>query len=194
MDNYIVLEILPSKTIEPRKFIRYCFGINKLLPQEILEEETNFGYCSKCVMLLSKILGLRKKTIREWGYNPNFEGMPQHARITCTYAQIGLSKEALDRIVCSDSKAPTVTATQFIEEILLKGLSPSERLKVISSTKFRGQCFALLSKTLKVSKSTIYEWGRDIELKSMPKHYEHTLAYALEAYKKRQTIAKRNAA
>ncbi|MEM7552514.1 MAG: hypothetical protein AAF378_00155 [Cyanobacteria bacterium P01_A01_bin.84] len=189
MSNHKIIGILPSENVEPRQFLRYCFDIDQFLLEEILEEETSFGYCTKCVRLLSKILGLQRKTIREWGDNPNFEGMPQHARVTCNYALMALSKEDLDRIVCSDSQAPSISARQFIEEMLLKGLSPSDREKAVSSTKFRGRCFSLISTTLHLSKNTIYQWGNDIELNDMPKHYEHTLAYALTAYKKQEKIA-----
>lgn len=193
--NYYQIKILPYQNVEPRVFLRYCFGIDRLSPEEALEEETSFDYCTKSVRLLSTILGLQKKTIRDWGQSPNFEGIPQHARITCNYALMALSREALNKIIYSGSHAPSVTAKQFIEEVFLKDLSPSDRLKIVSSTKFRGQCFALISKTLKVSKRTIYDWGSDIELKCMPKHYKHTLAYALATYKRSQkNIADRSAA
>jgi len=191
---YKISQTLLSETINPRQFLRYCFDIDKLPPEEALEEETNFGYCTKSVRLLSKILGFQKKTIREWGCNPNFEGMPQHARMTCSYAFIALSKKGLNQIIHTDKKAPLITAKQFIEEIFLEDLSPSEIFKEVSSTKFRSQYFALISKTLKVSKRTIYDWGSDIELKNMPKHYQHTLAYALAVYEKQQQVNKKNAA
>lgn len=194
MPTLNILHTLSSKNIEPRQFLRYCFDIDKLSNEEALEEETNFGYCTKSVRLLSKILGFQKKSIREWGDNPNFESMPQHARMTCNYAFTGLSREELNQIIYTDFKAPSITAKQFIEEVFLKDLSPSEKVREISSTKFRGQCFSLISKTLKVSKRTIYQWGRDMELRDMPRHYQHTLAYALAAYKKQQIVAQRNAA
>ena len=181
--------------IKPRQFLRYCFGIDKLPPHEALEEETSFDYCTKSVRLLSTVLGLQKKTIRDWGQNPNFEGMPQHARITCNYALMALSREELNRIIYSGSQAPSITAKQFIEEVFLEGLSPSDRLKIVSSTKFRGQCFVLISSVLEISKSTIYQWGRDMELRDMPRHYQHTLAYAIAVYRKRQqNTAKQNVA
>ncbi len=180
--------------IKPRQFLRYCFEIDNLSFSEALEEETDFGYCTKSVRLLAKILGFRRKTIREWGDNPNFEGMPQHARMTCNYAFTGLSKEELNQIIYTDSQAPSINAKQFISEIFLKNLSPEEKFKIISSTKFRGQYLNLLSRTLKVSKVTIYQWGRDMELKNMPKHYQYTLAYALTAYKKQEAVAKQGAA
>lgn len=190
MDNYEALKTITSKTINPRQFLRYSFGIDNLAHSEALEEETSFGYCTKCVGLLSKVLGLQKRTIREWGYNPNFDDMPAHAKLTCTYARLALSKTELNKISHQGYEAPKITAKQFIEEILLKGLSPDEKLKIISSTKFRGQYLNLLSRTLKISKITIYQWGRDIELKNMPKHYQHTLAYVLAAYKKQQNDEK----
>ncbi|WP_414620797.1 hypothetical protein [Calothrix sp. CCY 0018] len=95
--------------------------------------------------MLSKVLGLQRKTVREWGHNPNFENMPQHARTTCNYALVALSREEIKRIMTNDSQAPGITARQFIEEILLKDLSPEEKLKIISSTKFRSQFLNLLS-------------------------------------------------
>lgn len=193
MQNLIFFES-PFKNVEPRQFLRYCFDIDKLTLEEILEEETSFGYCSKCVRLLSKILGLQRKTVREWGGNPNFEGMPQHARMTCNYALIALSREELNRIANTDCQVPRVSAKQFIEQILLEGFSETQKLKLVTSTKFRVKCFALISTTLHLSKNTIYQWGSDIELKNMPKHYEHTLAYALAAYQKQQTVAQGNAA
>jgi hypothetical protein len=194
MNNYQIFQALPE-SVEPRHFLRYCFDINKLSPEAILEEETSFDYCSRSVRFLSKILGMKRKTVREWGENPNFEGMPHYAKVTCSYAQAALSKEELNRIIYHDYEPPAVSAMEFIEEILLLGLSPSERLKVISSTKFRGQCFTLLSETLNISKRRLYEWGRDMELRDMPRHYEITLGYAIAVYKKRQqTSAKQSAA
>lgn len=184
------VQVSRYQEIEPRQFLRYCFDIDKLSPEEALEEETNFGYCTKSVRLLSKILGFQKKTVREWGDNPNFEGMPQHARMSCSYAFIALSRKELNQIIYTDSQAPSITAKQFIGEIFFKDLSPSETFKEVSSTKFRSQYFALISKTLKVSKRTIYDWGSDIELKCMPKHYTHTLAYALAVYNKQRSDEK----
>lgn len=188
MNNYQIFQAL-SKSVKPRIFLRYCFGIDKLPLETILEEETNFSYCTKSVRLLSKILGFQKKTVREWGCDPNFNEMPQHARVTCNYALVALSREELIRVISSDSEPPKITAKQFIDEVFLKGLSSCKKLEVVSSTKFRGQCFAVLSKVLMVNKSTIYGWGSNIELIGMPKHYQHTLAYALAAYKKEEKVA-----
>lgn len=188
MQSLIISESL-FKTPEPRQFLRYCFNIDKLPLEEILEEETSFSYCTQCVRLLSKILGLQRKTVRSWGDNPNFEGMPQYARITCNYAQLGLSREELNRAINQEFNAPKLTAMEFIEEMLLKDLSAPERLKATTSSKFRGQCLTLLSNTLKTSKSAVYDWGSDMGLSRMPKHYEHTLAYAVAVYKKQEKIA-----
>lgn len=88
------------------------------------------------------------------------------------------------RIINQDFEPPKLTAMEFMEEMFLKDLSPSERLEATTSTKFRGQWLRLLSETLKTSKSVVYEWGNNMELSRIPKHYEHTLAYALAAYKK----------
>ena len=197
MQNYDILRNLLTQSVEPREFLRYCFGIDKLSQEAILSEEIRFGYSTRCINLMSKLLGMQKKTVREWGDNPNFEGMPQHARKTCSYAQIALSPQVLARIASRQNyTAPRLSAMQFVEETLLNGLSPSERLKQVSSTKFRGQYLTLLSETLKISKRTIYLWGTDIELPKMPKYHQHTLAYALAAYRKKQqeTIANHSAA
>ena len=196
MHNYKIFQYLSTESIEPREFLRYCFGIDKLNSEAVLEEEIRFGYSTRCINLISKLLGMQKKTVREWGDNPNFEGMPQHARMTCSYASVALSSEILKRIAIEDYAAPKITAIQFINEMLLNGLSHSERLTKVSSTKFRGQYLTLLSETLKISKRTIYLWGTDIELPSMPKYHQHTLAYALAAYRKKQqqSIVKQSAA
>lgn len=180
--------------IEPRQFLRYCFNIDQLPHEEILEEETSFSYCTQCVQLLSKILGIQRRTVRQWGDNPNFKGIPQYARMTCNYAQLALSKEELNRIINQDFDAPKLTAMKFIEQTLLKDLSSSEKLKVTTSSKFRSQCLTLLSDTLKIPKSTVYTWGSDLELSRMPKYHEHTLAYALAAYKKQEKTSKQSAA
>ena len=100
--------------------------------------------------------------------------MAQYARMTCNYLQLALSKEELYRIINQDFKPPKLTAMELIEEMLLKALSPSERLKVVTSTKFRGQWLTLLSNTLKTSKSAVYDWGSDMGLSPMPKHYKYT--------------------
>ena len=177
MHNYKIFQHLSVQSIEPREFLRYCFGIDRLTPLAIIYEEIRFGYSTRCINLISKLLGMQKKTVREWGDNPNFEGMPQHARKTCSYAHIALSPQVLTRIASRrDYTAPRLSAMQFIEETLLKGLSPCERLKLVSSTNFRGQYLTLLSETLTISKRTIYEWGRDIELPLMPKYYQHTFS------------------
>lgn len=186
MQNYEILRHLTYESVEPREFLRYCFGIDRLNSEAVLEEEIRFGYSTRCINLISKLLGMQKKTVREWGDNPNFEGMPQHARMTCSYARAALSSEILKRIAIEDYAAPKIIAIQFINEMLLNGLSHSERLTKVSSTKFRGQYLTLLSETLKISKRTIYLWGTDIELPKMPSYHQHTLAYALAAYRKKQ--------
>ncbi|MEO1377043.1 MAG: hypothetical protein AAFW70_22670 [Cyanobacteria bacterium J06635_10] len=89
--------------IEPRQFLRYCFSVDQLSLEEILVEVTSFSYCAQCVRLLSKILGIQRKTVRSRGENPNFEGMPQYARMTCNYVQLALSKEELNRIINQDA-------------------------------------------------------------------------------------------
>lgn len=135
---------------------------------------------------------MQKKTVREWGDNPNFEGMPQHARKTCSYAQVALSSEVLTRIASrGDYTAPRLSAMQFVEETLLNGLSPSERLKEVSSTKFRGQYLTLVSETLKISKRTIYLWGTDIELPSMPKYHQHKEGICARSISRKRTAEHR---
>ena len=189
----IAQNILSSENVEPREFLRYCFGIDNLILEEVIEEEADFRYRSQCIDLFSKLLGIEKATIRKWGNNPNLEKMPQYARTTCGYAQLALSRRELDRAINQEFEAPILNAIEFIEETLLQGLSPSEKLKSATSSKFRSQCLTLLSNTLNIPKSTIYEWGSDMGLSHMPKHYQHTLAYALIACKKHST-AKQSAA
>lgn len=108
--------------------------------------------------------------------------------MTCKYVQLSLSKEELNRVLVQDFNPPKITVVKLLEEMLLKGLSAQEKLKVITSTKFRSQSFNLLSEILKVSKGALYDWGRDIELSRMPKHYEHSTVYALTAYRKQEKV------
>lgn len=44
MNNYESIKHLPSEIPAPRQFLRYCFGFNKLTPEEILDKEISFGY------------------------------------------------------------------------------------------------------------------------------------------------------
>lgn len=187
-----IIQLLQSTPLEPRQFLRYSFGIDKLSPEEILEEELNFSYGTKCVNLLSKLLGFRKQTIRSWGDNPHFWNMPKHSKIACIYAQIALSQKELQRVSYEEYVAPRITALEFIEATILNDSLPSKRIKILTSTNFRGNCLKLLSETLAVSERTIYEWGRDIEFGNMPKYHEHTLAYALAACCKRQNLTLNN--
>ncbi|NJO65289.1 MAG: hypothetical protein HC836_46495, partial [Richelia sp. RM2_1_2] len=59
-------------------------------------------------------------------------------------------------------------------------------LQVFAATYFQLILVPFLSETLKISKRTIYLWGTDIELPKMPLYHQHTLAYALAAYRKKQ--------
>ncbi len=134
-----LLDKLLVTDTQPRQFLRYCFNIDQLPLKEILEEETSFDYCTQCVRLLSKILGIQRRTIRQWGNNPNFEGMPKHIRVACYYVQLALSREELSKAINQDFDPPKLTAIEFIEEMLLKGLSSSEKLKVTASSKCRSE-------------------------------------------------------
>lgn len=62
----LVPRLLITET-ESRQFLRYCFNIDHLRSEEILVEVTSLSYCSQCLRLLSKILGLQRKTVRSWG-------------------------------------------------------------------------------------------------------------------------------
>ncbi len=105
----LTISKLPLKNAEPQQFLRYCFNIDHLLPEEMLEE-ISFSYCTQCVQSLSKILGIQTKTVRSWGIITTQEGMRQYARMTCNYAQLALSKEELYRIINQDFDAPKFTA------------------------------------------------------------------------------------
>jgi hypothetical protein len=41
MKNCEILKNLPKEGLEPRQFLRHCFGIAELSPSELLEEETD---------------------------------------------------------------------------------------------------------------------------------------------------------
>ena len=59
------------KPIEPEK------------AEEAVLEETDFSYRSQCIDSLSKLLGIEKVSVRRWGNNPNFKGMPKPRTHSC---------------------------------------------------------------------------------------------------------------
>ena len=61
MHNYEIFQYLSSESIEPREFLRYCFGINRLTPEAIIYEEIRFGYSTRCINLISKFRRYAKK-------------------------------------------------------------------------------------------------------------------------------------
>jgi hypothetical protein len=76
-----LLKHLPSEGLEPRQFLRHCFGIADLTPAELLEEETDSQYRKKCITVLCAIFDIQRATVRKWGSDLNFEGMPNYCKI-----------------------------------------------------------------------------------------------------------------
>lgn len=64
MNNHNSLKILPTKGLEPRQFLRHCFGIASLGAESLLEEETDSQYRKKCITVLSHVFNIEKATVR----------------------------------------------------------------------------------------------------------------------------------
>ncbi|MBO3462120.1 hypothetical protein G7B40_031075 [Aetokthonos hydrillicola Thurmond2011] len=77
---------LPDEGIEPRKFCRIWFGINHLSATEINNHEVHASYRRKCVKLLAQVLGVCASSVRKWGADINFSGIPHHHKLALAYA------------------------------------------------------------------------------------------------------------
>lgn len=188
MDYCEILKALPQQELEPRQFLRICFGIADLSPELLLEEETKFQYSSACIKLLSGLLGISKQAVRKWGNNPSFDKMPQHTRLTLAYInKCNLDKAIINAIVKGEQYTPpSATAEIFLKKVFFEGMTPSQRLATVTHINFRPQCIKTLSQVLKIAASTVQEWGQDISFKKMPKYHQHTLGYALAILQQHQ--------
>jgi hypothetical protein len=188
MKDYEILDNLPGDGLEPRQFLRQCFGIANLSPELLLEEETRFQYSSTCIKLLSGLLGVTKQTVRRWGNNPSFDKMPQHTKLALAYInRCNLDVAIIDSILLGEKyNPPSASAEIFLKKIFFDGATPTQRLVAVTHINFRSQCIKTLSKVLGIAPSGIHEWGHDISFNKMPKYHQHTLGYALLVLQQQQ--------
>ncbi|MBD2772140.1 hypothetical protein [Iningainema tapete] len=188
MNNCKILRVLPQQGLEPRQFLRLCFGIAELSPELLLEEETRFQYSSACIKLLSGLLGVTKQAVRKWGNNPSFDKMPQHTKLTLAYInKCNLDRATINAIVKGKKYTPpSASAEIFLKKVFFEGMTPAERLATVTHINFRPQCVKSLSQVLGIAPSTVQEWGQDISFRKMPKYHQHTLGYAIAVLQQHQ--------
>ena len=182
MKNSEILKNLPKEGLEPRQFLRHCFGIAKLNPSELLGEETDSQYRKKCITVFCAIFDIQRATVRKWGSDLNFEGMPKYCRIALAYiydAQV--VPRQLGSILRGHFSPPSVDAQTFLEKVLLDGLTEQEILQTVSHANFRGTCVKTLTEVLHIGTKSVQDWGQDMSFQKMPRIHNHTLGYALAA-------------
>jgi hypothetical protein len=182
MNHYHALKHLPTQGLEPRQFLRHCFGIAELTPAELLEEETDSQYRKKCITIFCAIFDIQRATVRKWGSDLNFEGMPNYCKIALAYIHtVGTMPRHLRNILKGEYNPPEVDAQTFLEKILLDGLSEQQILQAVSHANFRTTCVKTLTQVLHIGTKSVQDWGQDMSFRKMPRIHKHTLAYALAA-------------
>ena len=187
MNQYNMLKILPNQGLEPRQFLRYCFGIAELGAESLLEEETDSQYRKKCISVLSCIFDIERATVRKWGTDLNFEGMPNYCKIALAYFfTTGIKSNTVESILIGEYVPPIIEPQAFLEKILLDGLTEQQRVQTISHTGFHASCIKTFAQVLHVGARSVQKWGQDITFSKMPRIHKHTLGYALAAISKSQ--------
>jgi hypothetical protein len=187
MNNFQILELLPNQGLEPRKFLRYCFGIAELSPEYLLEEETDSQYRKNCITILSSIFNVERATVRNWGNDLNFEGIPNYCKIGLAYVHAtGISSKVIANILKGDYAPPLIEAQAFLETVLLNGLTEQQKVRAVSHNEFHKTCIKTLTQVLHVGTRSAQKWGQDISFSKMPRIHKHTLAYALAAISQAQ--------
>jgi hypothetical protein len=196
MNHYHALKYLPTQGLEPRQFLRHCFGITELTPAELLEEETDSQYRKKCITIFCAIFDIQRATVRKWGSDLNFEGMPNYCKIALAYIQAAeVIPRQLKTILKGEYNSPEVDAQTFLEKTLLDGLSEQQILQTVSHANFRTTCVKTLTQVLHIGTKSVQDWGQDMSFRKMPRIHKHTLAYALAAiYQTTSSIAWKKAA
>ncbi|MBD2497539.1 hypothetical protein [Nostoc sp. FACHB-280] len=185
MKNYEMLKSLPKERLEPRQFLRHCFGIAELSSGELLEEETDSQYRKKCITVLCAILGVQRPTVRKWGSDLNFDGIPNYCKFTLAYIHAAeIVPNQLNSILTGEYNAPEVDAQTFLEKTLLEGLTEKQILQTVSHANFRATCVKTLTQVLHIGTKSVQDWGQDMSFHKMPKIHKHTLSYALAAISK----------
>ncbi|PAX45805.1 hypothetical protein [Brunnivagina elsteri] len=187
MNNYNLLKYLPDRELEPRQFLRHCFGIAELTPAELLEEETDSQYRKKCITILCAIFDIQRATVRKWGSDLNFEGMPNYCKIALAYIDTAeIMPRQIKNILKGEYNPPEVDAQTFLEKILLDGLNEQQILQTVSHANFRATCVKTLTQVLHIGTKSVQDWGQDMSFRKMPRIHKHTLAYALAAISQAQ--------
>jgi hypothetical protein len=187
MNNFQILELLPNQGLEPRKFLRYCFGIAELSPEYLLEEETDSQYRKNCITILSSIFNVERATVRNWGNDLNFEGIPNYCKIGLAYVHAtGISSKVIANILKGDYAPPLIEAQAFLETVLLNGLTEQQKVRAVSHNEFHKTCIKTLTQVLHVGTRSAQKWGQDISFSKMPRIHKYTLAYALAAISQAQ--------
>jgi hypothetical protein len=182
MNHYQTLKILPTQGLEPRQFLRHCFGIASLSPEELLEEETDSQYRKKCITLLCAIFDVQRPTVRKWGSDLNFEGMPNYCKIALAYIHAAeIMPHQLRNALKGEYNPPLVDPQTFLEKILLNGLTEQQVLQTVSHANFRPTCVKTLTQVLHIGTKSVQDWGQDMSFRKMPQIHRHTLGYALAA-------------
>lgn len=185
MKNCEILQSLPKEGLEPRQFLRYCFGLASLSPPELLEEETDSQYRKKCITVLCAVLGVQRPTVRKWGSDLNFDGIPNYCKVSLAYIHAAeIIPNQLKSILRGEYKAPEVDAQTFLEKILLEGLTEQQVLQTVSHANFRATCVKTLTQVLHIGTKSVQDWGQDMSFRKMPTIHKHTLGYALAAISK----------
>jgi hypothetical protein len=187
MNHYHTLKHLPNEGLEPRQFLRHCFGIDNLTPAELLEEETDSQYRKKCITIFCAIFDIQRATVRKWGSDLNFEGMPNYCKIALAYIHAAeIMPCQLKSILKSEYNPPEVDTQTFLEKILLDGLTEQQILQSVSHANFRTTCVKTLTQVLHIGTKSVQDWGQDMSFRKMPRIHKHTLAYALAAISQAQ--------
>ncbi|NJO65276.1 MAG: hypothetical protein HC836_46425 [Richelia sp. RM2_1_2] len=182
MKNCEILKSLPKEGLEPRQFLRHCFGIAELTPSELLEEETDSQYRKKCITVFCAIFDIQRATVRKWGSDLNFDGMPKYCKIALAYIYAAqIAPHQLGSILKGNFAPPSVDAQTFLEKVLLDGLTEQEVLQTVSHANFRGTCVKTLTEVLHIGTKSVQDWGQDMSFRKMPQIHKHTLGYALAA-------------
>ncbi|NMF65739.1 hypothetical protein DP113_33085 (plasmid) [Brasilonema octagenarum UFV-E1] len=185
MKNCEILQSLPKEGLKPRQFLRHCFGIASLSPPELLEEETDSQYRRKCISVLCAVFDVQRPTVRKWGSDLNFDGIPNYCKFALAYIHAAeIVPKELKSILQGEYSAPLVDAQTFLEKILLYGLTEQQVLQTVSHANFRATCVKTLTQVLHIGTKSVQDWGQDMSFRKMPTIHKHTLGYALAAISK----------
>jgi hypothetical protein len=75
LDIKYPLEFDPPPLI-PREFCRKMHGLGDLPEVEILRAEMQLDYRKRCIGLLSRVLGVKRQSVFNWGAGLDFQKMP----------------------------------------------------------------------------------------------------------------------